>query len=787
MNMKFALILEAVDRASKIITTVTKVQQAAGAGSQKAANAAAAANKAAAAAAAGNLQATADMAQTQTKAARAAEKAAKAQAKAAAANKAAANAANAGSRGLMAQTRAFLSVNKAANLYRKTLDKINKSGLTAIRGGWGKMKTAGSGAYSRALRMAAIGAGGQAGAAALFIKPARQYSELQTQLAKVTHSSGEAKKSMEWVIKTQMPPHGVMDLAQGFVALRTAGIDPTRGALAAVADAATASGKSVADVTAAMQSAFAGDYAALGELGIQAQNQGRYIAYMFKDSQGHLKRIRAGSRDTGAQAAAMAEAMRRANGGAAAKAALSWKGMTARFGDMFDRIRLRIMSGGLYQFLTDKMKQINALMDKYMSKIEGWVKDKTLNDKIKKVTDALENGFSVGVMVVTHLYNAGGKLYGVLDKVAGAIGGWDRLLAGLMVIPFIPFIAQIVSGVGMIVSGIGGLISLGAPLMGAFKVLLIGLRMASLGFIQLGIAIMTTPIGWVIAGIAAVAAAAYLIYKNWDKIGPYFWALWDKVKSIFTGFWDWFKSLFTAGNIGGIILTAFAPMIGLPMLIYKNWDKIGPYFRALWEGIKAAAGEAWDWLADLFSWEGIAAKFTAIKDGFINFYGGLWAEVQKLAAKAWEDLKALFSWDGIKAIFDALKDGIIGVFRDIWDYVGGIFNKISNAWNSIKGWFGGGNAAQAGANAAAAVQAANAARAGQMPAPLAATPEPRAPAKTAEAKADNISLNFAPNISIQGAEPSAVKKAMEDIYAQFKRELPRLMEEANRRKQRLAY
>lgn len=62
----------------------------------------------------------------------------------------------------------------------------------------------------------------------------------------------------------------------------------------------------------------------------------------------------------------------------------------------------------------------------------------------------------------------------------------------------------------------------------------------------LGVAMLATPIGWIIAGIAAVALAAYAIYRNWEPIsrwlgsrvfGPFLYAL-RTTRETFVGMWE---------------------------------------------------------------------------------------------------------------------------------------------------------------------------------------------------------------------------------------------------------
>lgn len=49
----------------------------------------------------------------------------------------------------------------------------------------------------------------------------------------------------------------------------------------------------------------------------------------------------------------------------------------------------------------------------------------------------------------------------------------------------------------------------------------------------LSIALFTTPIGWLVLGITALAGAVYLIYSNWGAIADWFGELWQRVKAFF--------------------------------------------------------------------------------------------------------------------------------------------------------------------------------------------------------------------------------------------------------------
>jgi TP901 family phage tail tape measure protein len=57
-----------------------------------------------------------------------------------------------------------------------------------------------------------------------------------------------------------------------------------------------------------------------------------------------------------------------------------------------------------------------------------------------------------------------------------------------------------------------------------------GLRLIAVGIRIVGAAVMANPI---LAAIIAIATAVYLIYRNWDTIGPWLANLWAKIKTFF--------------------------------------------------------------------------------------------------------------------------------------------------------------------------------------------------------------------------------------------------------------
>ncbi|WP_412557600.1 tape measure protein [Thalassospira sp. MIT1370] len=142
----------------------------------------------------------------------------------------------------------------------------------------------------------------------------------------------------------------------------------------------------------------------------------------------------------------------------------------------------------------------------------------------------------------------------------------------------------------MLKTGIGALIGM----VGNFAVAL----KAGYSVMQaFNLVLAANPIGLIIVSIAALAAAAYLIYQNWGPISNFFSGLWAEI-----------KSAFDQGFIQGVlkVLEVFNPTIwiakGVNALIEYLFGidlaKVGSeWIGGLWDGMQAKWAELVDWLS----------------------------------------------------------------------------------------------------------------------------------------------------------------------------------------------
>ncbi|EMU8207846.1 phage tail tape measure protein [Proteus mirabilis] len=194
----------------------------------------------------------------------------------------------------------------------------------------------------------------------------------------------------------------------------------------------------------------------------------------------------------------------------------------------------------------------------------------------------------------------------------------------------------------------------------ALTLLLKPIKLLGSAFLGLGKAMLANPI---LLAIAAIAGAFYLVYKNWDTIGPYVYKVWDTVKKYTAIAWQALKdTIKSAWEAIKYIFFNWTPL----GLIIKHWDSIVSYTQTTWTMIKTKISDVW---------EGIK---TTLKNG--------WNNIVKSVQETWETIKTTIStkWNEIVEDTKALPAKFLQFGSDLIDaIIQGIKNKWADFKNSI--------------------------------------------------------------------------------------------------------
>lgn len=197
------------------------------------------------------------------------------------------------------------------------------------------------------------------------------------------------------------------------------------------------------------------------------------------------------------------------------------------------------------------------------------------------------------------------------------------------------------------------------------------------------VALVTSPVGIVIAAVAALAGAAYLIYRNWGNLGPFFSNLWQQVTGFFTSYGTKIVNFLNEiwpglGSLVGAIGNLF---VGLGTTIGHVWDAIisalkldfagagSALLQALGSGIKAAGTFLYDAFFSVLEMFGLYLPHSDAQKGPLSTLTQSGMAIPMTLAK------------GIVSAGSALIDALASILTQAWDYVtsfdwSGIGNKV---------------------------------------------------------------------------------------------------------------
>lgn len=150
----------------------------------------------------------------------------------------------------------------------------------------------------------------------------------------------------------------------------------------------------------------------------------------------------------------------------------------------------------------------------------------------------LLGGLAGGVQKVWVVNMPGGGLPGMgMPDTSGKAGGAARTI-GSRIRSAVAGVMMQASLAWQAIAAWGGKVA--AVAASAWGAIVSGAGAAARAIALVGRALLLNPIGLT---LTAIAAAAYLVWRHWDVIGPKLAAVWQAVKDAFSGAWQWISGL----------------------------------------------------------------------------------------------------------------------------------------------------------------------------------------------------------------------------------------------------
>lgn len=290
-------------------------------------------------------------------------------------------------------------------------------------------------------------------------------------------------------------------------------------------------------------------------------------------------------------------------------------------------------------------------------------------------------GSTVALQFGPYLQKAAEYAQQLADKIANLSPETVSLIAKIAGV--VAVLAPMTIGIGKATQGVGKVLTTVPKVVGTLK---------KVGTAIKGVTALLSPQILIIgAVVAAVVAAAVLIYKNWDKIKAWTQAMaktvnaaWDNLKASISKTVTAIKTSVTSAwtNLKTAVTTAAT---NIKTAVTEAWEKTKTAVSVTMTALKSAISTAWASLKT-----DVEGKVNALKSGVSTAWEGLKTAVstsvtnlKTAVSTAWENLKS-----SVQTAADTIKTGASSAFEtlktSITDKVDSLKSSVSTAWTNLK-------------------------------------------------------------------------------------------------------
>ncbi|TYR75586.1 hypothetical protein FZC79_10490 [Rossellomorea vietnamensis] len=215
-------------------------------------------------------------------------------------------------------------------------------------------------------------------------------------------------------------------------------------------------------------------------------------------------------------------------------------------------------------------------------------------------------------------------------------------------------IGPLIIVIGSLISGIGGLITIA-------------------GALNISIAAIAGPIAIAVAAIAGLVTAGVLLYKNWDQVKAYSYAIWGSIEKMFSLFFSTVKGIFNAG-LSFIDAQTKGRFSSITNAIRSYMKMVSGIVSSIFSFVKSTFSNSLSFLKSLVTGD-FRGMWKAVKDQMGNISGTI--------SSIWGDVMEFFQGIDLKEIG---KDIIRGLVKGIGSMAGSIMEKVEELASNIPKW-----------------------------------------------------------------------------------------------------
>lgn len=314
-----------------------------------------------------------------------------------------------------------------------------------------------------------------------------------------------------------------------------------------------------------------------------------------------------------------------------------------------------------------------------------------------------------------------GKVGGAADKLSGtksaaasitALGRSFKKELGDAIVPLIPALSAVIDFLTPILPVV-------TPLAVAIGIAALAIGVIAAAQWAWNAALAANPIVLI---IAAIIAAAVLIFTYWDEILAFLTMVWEGIKSVASTVWTAIVEFFTGiwDSVVDGFETAWNFLVGVVrdhieiarLIIVTVMTAIKDFFTMIWTGIVAGFETAWNFLVSIVTgyinmmlmiihtvitgivtffagaWEGIKTAFTTVWTAIVAFFTSIWETIKEKVNNGVQNVMLIIGYlkqlpTRVRTWFQQMRDGAVAKLAALISWARGLPGKVLSALGSI--------------------------------------------------------------------------------------------------------